>query len=476
MFDRKAAVPAGDFGSCPQYSGWRDSQADDDSGCWQQRAARRERQRYEGRDAGGKRRNSRKAEANKSKDWKTGMTYDFTSIIDRHGKDALAVDGLGGAHWGIAPDAPQDGFDAIPMWVADMNFATVPTITDAIITRAQHPAFGYFEPTDEYFNAIIDWQRTRNGVEGLTSEAIGYENGVLGGVISTLTSFAAPGDAVLLHSPTYVGFTGSIESNGYRIVHSPLVRDEQGVWRMDFEDMDRRLKENHIHVAVFCSPHNPCGRVWERWEIERAMEVYRANDCVVISDEIWSDLTLGDHKHIPTQSVNEDARNRTAAFYAPSKTFNLAGLVGSYHIIYNPALRDRVVSKGAKSHYNEMNVLSMHALVGAYSSEGHAWLDELRAVLADNVDYACDYIAEHFAGVDVFKPEGTYMLLLGCTKWCAEHGMDLDGLLHRAWDVGVAVQDGRQFHAPCALRVNLALPLSLVKEAMSRLSRYVFNA
>jgi cystathionine beta-lyase len=360
------------------------------------------------------------------------------------------------------------------MWVADMNFATVPTITDAIITRAQHPAFGYFEPTDEYFNAIIDWQRSRNGVEGLTREAIGYENGVLGGVISTLTSFAAPGDAVLLHSPTYVGFTRSIESNGYHIVHSPLVRDEQGVWRMDFEDMDRRLKENQIHVAVFCSPHNPCGRVWERWEIERAMEVYRANDCVVISDEIWSDLTLGEHRHIPTQSVSEDARNRTAAFYAPSKTFNLAGLVGSYHIIYNPALRDRVVSKGAKSHYNDMNVLSMHALVGAYSPEGHAWLDELRAVLTGNVDYACDYIAEHFAGVDVFKPEGTYMLLLDCTQWCAEHHESIDEVEHRAWKVGVAVQDGRQFNAPYALRVNLALPLSLVKEAMARLSAYVF--
>jgi cystathionine beta-lyase len=344
------------------------------------------------------------------------MTYDFTSIIDRHGKDALAVDGLGGAHWGIAPDAPQDGFDAIPMWVADMNFATVPTITDAIITRAQHPAFGYFEPTDEYFNAIIDWQRSRNGVEGLTREAIGYENGVLGGVISTLTSFAAPGDAVLLHSPTYVGFTRSIESNGYHIVHSPLVRDGQGVWRMDFEDMDRKLKEHQIHVAVFCSPHNPCGRVWERWEIERAMEVYRAN----------------------------------------------------------PALRDRVVSKGAKSHYNDMNVLSMHALVGAYSPEGHAWLDELRAVLTGNVDYACDYIAEHFAGIDVFKPEGTYMLLLDCTQWCAEHHESIDEVEHRAWKVGVAVQDGRQFNAPCALRVNLALPLSLVKEAMARLSTYVF--
>ncbi|AFU71808.1 aspartate aminotransferase [Bifidobacterium asteroides DSM 20089] len=403
------------------------------------------------------------------------MTYDFTSIMNRHGKDAIAVDGLG-AEPGFAPDPPKEGFDVIPMWVADMNFPTVPTIPEAIIERAKHPAFGYFNPTDEYYDAIINWQRTRNGVEGLTTEDIGYENGVLGGVVSTLTAFAAPGDAVLLHSPTYVGFTSCIENNGYHIVHSHLKRDEQGVWRMDFEDMDRKLKENNIHVAVFCSPHNPCGRVWEKWEIEKAMEVYKENDCVVISDEIWSDLILSGHKHIPTQSVSEDARNRTAAFYAPSKTFNLAGLVGSYHIIYNKYLRDRIVAKGSKAHYNDMNVLSMHALIGAYKPQGQEWVDELRKVLTGNVDYAYDYIRQHFQGVELSKPQGTYMLFLDCTQWCKDHDLSLDQLLKRAWDVGVAVQDGRQFKAPCAIRMNLALPLSRVQEAMDRLDKYVFNA
>ena len=403
------------------------------------------------------------------------MTYDFTSIMDRHGKDAIAVDGLG-AQPGFAPDPPKEGFDIIPMWVADMNFPTVPTIPEAIIERAKHPAFGYFDPSDDYYNSIINWQRTRNGVEGLTAEAIGYENGVLGGVVSTLTAFAAPGDAVLLHSPTYVGFTMCIENNGYHIVHSPLKKDEQGVWRMDFEDMDRKLKENNIHVAVFCNPHNPCGRVWEKWEIEKAMEVYKENDCVVISDEIWSDLILAGNRHTPTQSVSEDARNRTAAFYAPSKTFNLAGLVGSYHIIYNKYLRDRVVSKGSKAHYNDMNVLSMHALIGAYKPEGQEWVDELRQVLTGNVDYACDYICRRFEGVDVSKPQGTYMLFADCSQWCESHGISLDKLEKRAWDVGVAIQDGRQFKAPCAVRMNLALPLSRVEEAMERLDRYVFNA
>ena len=403
------------------------------------------------------------------------MKYDFTTIMDRHGRDSIAVDGLG-TEPGFAPDPPKAGFDVIPMWVADMNFPTVPTVQEAIIERAKHPAFGYFDPTDEYYDAIINWQRARNDVEGLTAEDIGYENGVLGGVVSTLTAFAAPGDKVLLHSPTYVGFTNCIENNGYHIVHSPLKKDEQGVWRMNFEDMDRKLKENNIHVAVFCNPHNPCGRVWEKWEIEKAMEIYKENDCVVISDEIWSDLILAGSRHIPTQSVSEDARNRTAAFYAPSKTFNLAGLVGSYHIIYNKYLRDRVVSKGSKAHYNDMNVLSMHALIGAYKPEGQEWVDELRQVLTGNVDYACDYISRHFEGVDVSKPQGTYMLFADCSQWCESHGISLDQLEKRAWDVGVAIQDGRQFKAPCAVRMNLALPLSRVEEAMERLDRYVFNA
>lgn len=400
------------------------------------------------------------------------MKYDFTSIIDRHGKDAIAIDRLG--EGGMAPDLPKEGFDAIPMWVADMNFPTVPTIQESIIERVKHPMYGYFDPTDEYYDSIIRWQTKRNGVTGLTKESIGYENGVLGGVISALMAFASPGDAVLLHSPTYIGFTGSIAGRGFKIVHSPLKQDENGIWRMDFEDMDAKIKANHIHAAVFCSPHNPCGRVWERWEIEKAMEVYRANDCVVISDEIWSDIILEGNQHIPTQSVSEDARNRTIALYAPSKTFNLAGLIGSYHIIYNPYLRDRVRAQSEKCHYNSMNVLSMHALIGAYKPEGCEWVDELCQVLTGNINFACDYIAEHFEGVKVSRPQGTYMLFLDCSEWCQVHGKTIDEVQKAGWDAGVAWQDGRPFHGPCAIRMNLALPFSRVKEAFERLEKYVF--
>lgn len=400
------------------------------------------------------------------------MKYDFTSILERKGRDAIAVDNVGGPGYG--PEGPKEGFDFIPMWIADMNFPTVPTVPEAIIERAKHPAYGYFNPSEEYYQSIIRWQEEQNGVIGLKKEHIGYENGVLGGVISALTCFAAPGDPVLLHSPTYVGFTGSITNNGYRIVHSPLKKDPQGIYRMDYEDMDAKIKANNIHVAVFCSPHNPAGRVWEREELLGAMEVYEANEVLVISDEIWSDILLNGHKHLPTQSVNSYAREHTVALYAPSKTFNLAGLIGSYHIIYNKALRDRVEAKGEKPHYNSMNVLSMHALVGAYKPQGQEWVDELRQVLSENVNYTCDYIREHFPGVEVTKPEGTYMLFLDCTKWCEAHGKTIEELLKAGWDVGVGWQDGRAFHGPCHIRMNLALPLSRVKEAMDRLGKYVF--
>jgi cystathionine beta-lyase len=395
--------------------------------------------------------------------------------MDRRGKDAIAVDGLGTLP-GFAPDLPKDGYDTIPMWVADMNFPTVPSICAAIVERVQHPAFGYFSPSEEYYDVIIKWQEERNGVTGLTKECIGYENGVLGGVISVLNAFSAPGDAVLLHSPTYIGFTMSLENNGRKIIHSPLKQDENGVWRMDYEDMDKKIKAHKIHTAIFCNPHNPCGRVWEKWEIEKAMEVYKNNDCIVISDEIWSDLILDGNKHIPVQSVSEDARKRTIALYAPSKTFNLAGLIGSYHIIYDPYIRDRVRAQSSKSHYNDMNVLSMHALIGAYRPEGAEWVDELCQVLTSNVDYAYDYITKNFKGVKLSKPQGTYMLFMDCTDWCKENGKTIDELEKAGWDVGVAWQDGRMFHGPCSIRLNLALPFSRVEEAMKRLNEHVFNA
>ena len=175
------------------------------------------------------------------------MRYDFTTVLDRRGRDALAVDKIG--HPG-APGGPREAFDAIPMWVADMSFPTCPAVTEAIRNRLDHPSFGYFEPPTAYYDAIIAWQRDLGGAEGLLPEHIGYENGVLGGVLSSLGALCPRGDKVLLHSPTYIGFTKALGGAGYRIVHSPLRLDDENVWRMDLQDMERHLKEDHIHAAI----------------------------------------------------------------------------------------------------------------------------------------------------------------------------------------------------------------------------------
>ena len=181
------------------------------------------------------------------------MKYDFTSIMDRKGKDALAVDGIG-KFANFAPEEPDQGFDVIPMWVADMNFATVPTLVSAISERLKYPHFGYYLKRDEYFDSIISWQEKRHGVKGLTKENIGYENGVLGGVVTALNVLCSKGEKVLIHSPTYIGFTMCMENNGYKLIHSELKKDEKGYYRMDFEDMEKKLK-NIKFILLFSAIH-----------------------------------------------------------------------------------------------------------------------------------------------------------------------------------------------------------------------------
>ena len=402
------------------------------------------------------------------------MKYDFTSILERKGMDSIAVD-LETADSFAPKGETLTGFERIPMWVADMNFPTAPSVTEAIIQRAKHPAFGYFIPRPEYYQAIINWQSTRNNVEGLSQENIGYENGVLGGLVSALKAITSSGDHILLHSPTYIGFTGVLENNGYHITDSPLKKDKDDVWRMDLEDMEDKIKKYHIHATIFCSPHNPTGRVWTREEIRGAMDLFEKYHVYVISDEIWSDILLDGHKHTPTQMVSEYSKNHTVALYAPSKTFNLAGLIGSYHIIYDPWLRDRVEKESSLSDYNSMNVLSMHALIGAYSSVGMEWLDELRTVLGTNVDKVYSYLTQQVEGIELAKPEGTYMLFLDCEKYCKNHGISIEELQKKGVKYGVIWQDGRPFHGEYGIRMNVALPTARVEEAIRRMDQYIFT-
>ncbi|MDY6065707.1 MAG: aminotransferase class I/II-fold pyridoxal phosphate-dependent enzyme [Finegoldia sp.] len=401
------------------------------------------------------------------------MKYDFETIYDRVGKDAIAVDGIG-EPFNIM-DKPREGFDPISMWVADMNFATVPTVVQEIAKRLEHPLFGYFPTRKEYFDSIISWQKRRNGVEGLEAKNIGHENGVLGGVVSALNILCSKGDNVLVHSPTYIGFTKTLKNNGYNIVHSPLYLDENDVWRMDYEDMEKKIVDNNITVAIMCNPHNPTGRVWEREELERAIDIFERHHVYIISDEIWSDIILYDNKHIPTQSVNEYAHENTIAFYALSKTFNLAALVEAYHIVYSDYLNKRLQKESSLPHYNEENLLSMYALIGAYKDEGEEWLGELLQVLAENTDIAYDYFAKKLEGTKVGKPEGTYMFFVDFEDYCKKNNITIKELLKAGWSVGVMWQDGTAFGGEYTIRMNLASPTARIKEAIERLDKYVFN-
>lgn len=396
--------------------------------------------------------------------------YDFDKVWERNGRNAIK--------WDINPLAPRamdPSFTPLPMWVADMDFATAPSVTEAMQERLNHPLFGYYGEPDRYYNAIFNWQKNRFGVTGLKKDNIGYENGVLGGVAAVMHTLTKPGDPILVHAPTYVGFTGVLKNNDMNIVSSELKQDADGVYRMDFDDMEKKIKENGIQVAIFCNPHNPTGRSWTKEEIVDYIDLMAKYGITVISDEIWADFMIGEgQKHIPTQSVSDTARRITCAFYAPSKTFNLAGLVGSYHVIYNQELREKVLKTESLSHYNSHNIMSTYALIGGYEG-GAEWVDELCAYVRGNMQYCEDYCKANLPGVKFTVNEGAYVALLDCGEWLEKTGLTMDNMLDDMAFCGVLVSDGRAFHADHHVRINFACPRANVEQMMERLDKYVFN-
>ena len=328
--------------------------------------------------------------------------YNFDKVWERAGHNAIK--------WDVNPMAPRKtdpNFTPLPMWVADMDFATAPSVVEAMQERLNHPLFGYYGDPDRYFNAIFKWQKERFGVTGLKKEHIGYENGVLGGVAAVLHTLTKP--------------------------------------------------------------------VWTKEEISDYIDLMAKYGITVISDEIWADFMIGEgKKHIPTQSVSDLAKRITCAFYAPSKTFNLAGLVGSYHIIYRDDLREKVLKTESLSHYNSHNIMSTYALIGGYEG-GADWVDELCAYIRGNMQYCEDYCKRHFHGVKFTVNEGAYVALMDCTEWLENTGKTMDEMLDdMAW-CGVLVSDGRAFHAEHHVRINFACPRLTVEQMMERLDKYVFN-
>ena len=392
--------------------------------------------------------------------------FDFVTALDRKGHDSSAAD--------YEPAYLREGFDFIPMAVADMGFKTCPAIVESIKERLEHPIFGYFPHKEEYYDVIVKWQERKHGVTGLKKENIMYHHGVHGGNVHALRLFCHAGDKIMIHTPIYASFRRNIKDLGWNAVESELVIDENGVYRMDFEDMEKEFKAG-CRTLLFCSPHNPLGRVWEKWELEKMMELCEKYEVKVVSDEIWADFVFSGHKHVPVQSVSEYAKMNTIALYAPSKTFNLAGMMGSYSICYNPYLQARFARQSYLTMYNKMTLPSMYALLGAYSDEGFEWAKQLIATIEGNAKYAVDYIRKNFEGVTVGDPEGTYVIFVDTKEWCEKHGKTHDELFVQAMSYGVGWQDGVGFKGNTHFRINLAQPRHRVEEAMDRLNKYVFN-
>ena len=397
--------------------------------------------------------------------------FDFVTVTDRRGLDSTK--------WDMIPFANaevDEGWSHIPMWVADMDFPTAPSVIAAIQARlAASPAMGYFGLKDTgFYEAIKKWQKERNGVIIEDDDVISYENSVLGGVSNVIRTYTNEGDPVLLHSPTYIGFTGTVNAAKRTIILSELKADEEGTFRMDFEDMEKKIVENNIKVAIFCNPHNPTGRVWTPEEIQAYVELMVKHNVKIISDEIWSDFIMEGH-HTPAQSVSELAKTNVSAMYACTKTFNLAGLVGAYSIIYDKATRDKCRELAAQTHYNQPNILSVHALVGAYN-DGAEYVDELVKVIKSNQQHAYDVIQTWGGLVKSQRPQGTYVMFFDWENFCKERNKTIDDVMRRCIKYGVICQDGRPFHGPYHTRFNFACPHSSVVEAFDRLTKYVINA
>lgn len=377
--------------------------------------------------------------------------YNFDTIIDRRGTDCLKWDSNG------SPDIH-------PMWVADMDFAVAPQIQKAMEKRLANPVYGYTFHGEALLNSIVSWVGRRYEWE-ISKDWITFSPGVVPALSMSVLALTNPGDRVLIMTPVYRPFYNSIRENGRVIIDNPLKKDEAGRYSIDFDLLESQI-DSRCKVLMMCNPHNPAGRVWTLEELRRLADIARTHDLIVISDEIHADFIYSGHKHISIASLSEDMRNRTITAYAPSKTFNLAGLCQSYVVIPNKRLRDAYMSM-----YDALdlgsNIFGMTALTAAYS-EAEDWLDELLVYLEANRDYAVDYIRKNIPEIRVCPPDGTYLLWLDCSALGLENEELNQFFLEQAH---VRMNAGYRFADRCTgfMRLNIGCPRSMLTEGLERI-------
>ena len=382
------------------------------------------------------------------------MKYNFDEVINRAGTSAEKVDGMKEI-WGRT--------DLIPLWVADMDFATPPYVINAIRKRCEHPILGYTAKPESYYRAITDWVKRRYGME-IETKHLNYVPGIVPGLGMALNCFTRPEEKVMIMPPVYHPFAWLVKRNNRRLVECPLQLTD-GHYRMDLEAFRRNIEG--VRVFILCNPHNPGGVVWTEEELNAVADICAEHHVIVFSDEIHADLTLPPYRHRPFAMISERARNNSVTFMAPSKVFNMPGMAASHTIIYNDSLRRQFRTYLDAGELDMGHVLAYPAVEAAYT-QGEEWLEQCLAYIQGNIDYIDNFLKTHTPKIKAMRPQASYLVWLDCRELGLTHDELNDFFASKA---GLALNDGEMFGKEGAgfMRLNAGCPRSVLEQAMKQL-------
>lgn len=387
-------------------------------------------------------------------------TYNFDEIIDRSGSGDLK-------HEALLPRWGRN--DLLPLWVADMDFATPDFVVDALKARLSHPIFGYtIEPAD-YRPTIIDWNESHHGWK-IKPEWISFIPGIVKGIGFVVNVFTKPGEKVIIQPPVYHPFRMTPEDNGREVVFNPLRLREDGYYDMDFDNLSE-VCDDKCRVLILSNPHNPAGVCWSKETLQRLADFCYEHNIIVISDEIHSDMALFGNRHVPFASVSERAADISITFAAPTKIFNMAGIVSSYAVISNDDLRQRFYGWLKANELDEPTIFAPIATIAAYQ-KGEEWRKQMLAYVEDNVRFVEDYCRERIPGVRPLRPQASFLVWLNCRGLGLNHDKLLELFIDKAH---LALNDGEMFGpgGEGFMRLNVGTPRSVLRQALEQLAKAV---
>ena len=386
------------------------------------------------------------------------MKYNFDEIVDRSHSDCVKIETMRKA-------THRD--DLIPLWVADMDFRTPPFILEAIKKRLEQGILGYTSPCKGYYESIQWWLDRQYGLAIPTTD-IHYIPGIVPGICYAVNCFTQPGDRVMIQPPVYHPFHNVVKACGRQLVTNPII-EKDGRFHMDFQDMERKLPG--CKLFILCSPHNPRGIVWEKEELERLAELCYRHGVTVISDEIHADMTFLPYKHTPFIMASEKARTISVTFMAPSKAFNMPGVVASHVVVSDETLRNRFFSYLDENDLAFGNVFTFDCVKACYSPEGKIWLDEMLDYVRKNVDYVSSFLASRCPLIGSTRPEASFLMFLDNRKLgFATQEQLVNFYTEKA---GLYLNDGSMFGTEGIgfMRLNVATPRAILEKAMNQLGK-----